>query len=46
MKGVSANLLQTGSKRKRTKKQIEDEKEANFLKEQQMAAKLENYEVL
>ena len=45
-KGISANLLSTGSKRKRTKQQIEDEKQANFLKEQQIAAKLENYEVL
>ena len=39
-------MLSTGSKRKRTKQQIEDEKQANFLKEQQIAAKLENYEVL
>ena len=46
MKGISVNLLSTGSKRKRTKQQIEDEKQANFLKEQQIAAKLENYEVL
>ena len=39
-------MLQTGSKRKRTKQQIEDEKQANFIKEQQIAAKLDNYEIL
>ena len=33
-KGVSANLLQSGSKRRRTKQEIEEEKEASFLKEQ------------
>ena len=33
-KGVSAKLLQKGSKRRRTKQQIEDEKQASFLKEQ------------
>ena len=33
-KGISAKLLQKGSKRRRTKQQIEDEKQAAFLKEQ------------
>ena len=45
-KGVSANLLQSGSKRRRTKQEIEEEKEASFLKEQQVAAKLANYEAM
>ena len=45
-KGVSANLLQVGSKRRRTKQQIKDEKEAEKLKEQKIAAKLANYDVL
>ena len=43
---MSANLLQVGSKRRRTKQQIKDEKEAEKLKEQKIAAKLANYDVL
>ena len=45
-KGQSANLLKTSSKRKRTKKQIEDEKQAAILKETQTAAKLSQYDIL
>ena len=39
-------MLQTGSKRRRTKQQIKDEKEAAILKEQQDAAKVAQYDVL
>ena len=45
-KGVSANLLQSESKRRRTKQQIKVEKEATLIKEQQDAAKLAQYDVL
>jgi hypothetical protein len=45
-KGVSADLLKTGSKRRRTKQQIEDEKKAAIIKEQQTAAKLAQYDIL
>ena len=45
-KGISANLLQTGSKRRRTKQQIEDEKQAQQLKAQQDAAKVAQYDNL
>ena len=34
-KGVSANLMQAGSKRRRTKKQIEEDKEEEIRKEQE-----------
>ena len=43
---MSASLLQTESKRRRTKQQIKDEKEAELLKQQQIAAKLAQYDVL
>lgn len=36
-KGVSANLMQSGSKRRRTKKQIEEDKQAEFRKEDESA---------
>ena len=45
-KGISANLLQTGSKRRRTKQQIADEKAAKEKEELQMAAKLAQYDIL
>ena len=45
-KGQSANLLKTSSKRKRTKQQIEEEKQAAILKETQIAAKLAQYDIL
>ena len=45
-KGVSANLLQVGSKRRRTKQQIADEFEASKRKEQKIAARMANYDVL
>ena len=45
-KGVSADLLKTGSKRRRTKQQIEDEKKAAIIKEQQNAARLAQYDIL
>ena len=45
-KGSSANLLQSGSKRRRTKKQIEAEKQAQLLKEQQQQARLANYDAM
>ena len=39
-KGVSANLMQAGSKRRRTKKQIEEDKEEALRKEEETAASL------
>ena len=45
-KGVSANMLQAGSKRRRTKKQIEEEKKAEILKRQQTEAKISNYNAM
>ena len=45
-KGISANLLQSGSKRRRTKQQIEDEKQAKLLKQQEDAAKVAQYDAL
>ena len=45
-KGVSANMLQAGSKRRRTKKQIEEEKKAEILKRQQTEAKITNYNAM
>ncbi len=45
-KGVSAQLLQTGSKRRRTKKQIEKDKEAAFLEQQQIQAKVSQYDAM
>ena len=39
-KGVSANLMQAGSKRRRTKKQIEEDKEEVLRKEEKTAASL------
>ena len=39
-------MLQAGSKRRRTKAQIQEEKEAAFIKEQQVAAKLASYDAL
>ena len=35
-KGVSANLMQAGSKRRRTKAQIEEDKEQEVLRQAQM----------
>lgn len=43
---MSANLLQTGSKRRRTKAQIEAEKEEAMVKEQSTQAKLAQYHIL
>ena len=43
---MSASLLKTESKRRRTKQQIKDEKEATLLKKQQDAAKLSQYDAL
>ena len=43
---MSANLLQVGSKRRRTKQQIADEFEASKRKEQKIAARMANYDVL
>jgi hypothetical protein len=45
-KGQSANLLQKGSKRRRTKRQIEAEKEAAMQEEMQKQAKLAQFDVL
>ena len=45
-KGISANLLQSGSKRRRTKAQIEAEKEEAMVKEQSIQAKLAQYDIL
>ena len=45
-KGVSADLLKSGSKRRRTKQQIEDEKKSAIIKEQQNAARLAQYDIL
>ena len=45
-KGISANLLQTGSKRRRTKQQIADEKAAQEQEELRKAAKLAQYDIL
>ena len=45
-KGVSANLLQAGSKRRRTKAQIEADKQAKQDEEQQTAAKLARIDAL
>ncbi len=39
-------MLKTESKRRRTRQQIKDEKEAEILKEQQIAAKLGQYDTL
>ena len=45
-KGVSSHLLKAGSKRRRTKQQIEDEKAAEMLEEQRSKAKLMEYNTL
>ena len=45
-KGVSANLLQAGSKRRRTKAQIEEDKEEEVRREAQMQAELEELQQL
>ena len=45
-KGISANLLQVGSKRRRTKAQIAADKQAKLFEEQQVAAKLADYDSL
>ena len=45
-KGFSANLLQTGSKRRRTKQQIADEKAAQDQEELRKTAKLVQYDIL
>ena len=37
MKGVSANLMQVGSKRRRTRKQIEEDKQEEVRKEAEAA---------
>ena len=39
-KGIGANMLKIGSKRRRTRAEIEEEKQAEELKQQQIAAKL------
>ena len=39
-KGVSANLMQAGSKRRRTQKQIADEKAAELRKQQEVTTQL------
>ena len=39
-------MLQAGSKRRRTKQQIEDEKQAELLKKQEDAAKVAQYDAL
>ena len=39
-------MLQAGSKRRRTKKEIENQKETQLLKEQHIAAKLAQYDAL
>ena len=39
-------MLQAGSKRRRTKKQIEEEKKAEILKRQQTEAKITNYNAM
>ena len=45
-KGISANLLQAGSKRRRTKQQIADEKAIQEQEELRKAAKLAQYDIL
>ena len=40
-KGISANLMQVGSKRRRTKHQIEEDKQEEVQKEQRVASDLE-----
>ena len=45
-KGISASLLQSESKKRRTKQQIKDEKDAALLKQQQDSAKLSQYDAL
>ena len=45
-KGVSANLLQAGSKRRRTKLEIEADKQAKLHEEQQIEIKLAEYDTL
>ena len=45
-KGISANLLQAGSKRRRTKQQIADEKAIQEQEELRKAAKLAQYDLL
>ena len=45
-KGISANLLQAGSKRRRTKAQIEADKQAKLYEEQMIANKLANFDLL
>ena len=39
-KGIGANMLKIGSKRRRTRAEIEEENQAEELKQQQIAAKL------
>ena len=39
-------MLQAGSKRRRTKKQIEEEKQEEILKRQQIEAKVANFDAL
>ena len=39
-------MLQAGTKRRRTKKQIEEEKKAEILKRQQTEAKITNYNAM
>ena len=41
MKGVSANLLKTGSKRRRTQQQIEDDKQEEIDNQLKIKAKLD-----
>ena len=45
-KGVSANLLQAGSKRRRTQQQIADEKEEAEREKLHIQAKLAQYDAL
>ena len=45
-KGVSANLLQVGSKRRRTKAQIEEEKQLKLFEEAKVEEKLAEFDVL
>ena len=45
-KGVSANLLQAGSKRRRTKLEIEADKQAKLFQEQEIENKLAEFDSL
>jgi len=45
-KGIGANMLKAGSKRRRTTAEIKAEKEAALLKEQEIQAKLAQYDAM